>query len=298
MKFLFYYRLHLFCHKDFILIDLCYGVIGCVIAIPPGSNSSALLVGILFISLLYLYFVVVDLTIFKTFFKKLINLEELPNDDQLPRYQLTSQDKRIIRLEIIPYIKQNFQRVIVVNTFYEIVGCFFIYLYSWPADISESAIVHALIGNTSALYPKEIYFIFKILCFSFKMLVVNNAVQIIIASYSISKEGQRESWKLRNILVLVLYIINISYQFTTSFSFVVVSIDVFILSFFIFKRSMSAYIATSLIVLFLVFNIVLYKLWTVELFSVPTAEFLSQFIIIGSLLYTVGLDYPKSYAYF
>ena len=131
------------------------------------------------------------------------------------------------------------------------------------------------------------------------MLVVNNAAQIIIASYSISKAGQRESWKLRTFLVIVLYIyIYISYQFTTSFSFVVVSIVVLISSFFIFKCSLSAYIATSLIVLFLVFNIVLYKLWTVELFSVPTAEFLSQFTIIGSLLYTVGLDYPKSYAYF
>ena len=300
MKFLFYYRLHLFCHKDFILIDVYYGVIGCVIAIPSGYNSSTLLVGILFISLLYLYFVVVDLTIFKTFFEKLINLEELPNDDQLPRYQLTSQDKRIIRLEIIPYIKQNFQRVIVVNTIYEIFGCFFIYLYSipWPAVISPFTILSVLIGDTSALYPKDIYFILKILCFSFKILVVNNAVQIIIASYSISKEAQRESWKLRNFIVIVLYIIDISYQFTTSFSFVVVSIVVFISLFFIFKRSLSAYIAASLIVLFLVFNIVWYELWTVELFSVPTAEFLSQFTIIGSLLYTVGLDYPKSYAYF
>ena len=300
MKFLFYYRLHLFCHKDFILIDVYYGVIGCLIAIPSGSNSSTLLVGILFVSLLYLYFVVVNLAIFKTYFKKLIYLEELPNDDQLPRYQLTSQDKRIIRSEIIPYIKQNFQRVIVVNTFYEIVGCFFIYRYStpWPVVISEFAIQRALIGDTSASYPKEIYFILKILCFLFKMLVVNIAVQIIIASYSISKEVQRESWKLRNFLVIVLYIIDISYQFTISFSFVVVSIVVFISSFFIFKRSLSVYIVTSLIVLFLVFNIVLYKLWTVELFSVPTAEFLSQFTIIGSLLYTVGLDYPKSYAYF
>ena len=299
MKFLFYYRLHLFCHVDFIFCDLYYGIIGCLIAILSGYNSSTLLLCILFVSLIYLYFVVVDLSIFKTSFKKLLNLEELPNE--LQRHQLTSQDKRIIRSEIVPYIKQNFQRVIVVNTFYEIVGCFFISLYSipWSAVVfSPFRILGVLIGDTSALYPKEIYFILKILCFLFKILAANIAGQIIIVSYSISKEGQRESWKLRNFFVIVLYIIDISYQFTISFSFVVVSIVVFISAFFIFKRSVSAYVVTALIVLFLAFNIVLYQLWTVELFSVPVVQFLSQFTIIGSLLYSVGFDYPKSYAYF
>ena len=298
-KFLFYYRLLLFCHKDFILIDLYYGVIGCLIALLSGYNSSTLVVCILFVSLLYLYFVVMDLSIFKKLFKDLINLEELPNE--LPRIQLTSQDKRIIISEIIPYIKQNFQRVIVVNTIYEIFGCFFIYLYStlWqPVFFSPFTIPGAFIGDTSASYPKEIYFTLKILCFLFKILISIITGHIIIASYSISKKELRASWKLRNFSVIVLCIIDISYQFTISFSFVVVSIVVFISSFFIFKRSVSAYVATSLIVLFIVLNIFLYELWTVELFSIPVVKFLSQFTIIGSLLYTVGIDYPKSYAYF
>ena len=283
MKLLSYYQLHVFCHVE-VFFDLISCFFGCLIVNFLGGNSNTLLVCVLFASLVYLYFAIVVVKLSEVF-------EALIKELESPRYRLTSQDKRIIKSEIIPYIKQNFQRVILISMIYEIVSGFFIYLYSTPPVIFY-AFIDVLIGNTSGSYS----FVWKFYLLLFKILVTF-AIQI-VAAKSLTKERQRQCWNFLNFLAIVLYIIDISYQFTISFSFVVVSIVVFISAFFFFKRSVSKYIAASLIILFLVFNIVWYELWTVELFSMPVAKFLSQFTIVGSLLYTVGLNYPKFYVFF
>lgn len=207
-----------------------------------------------------------------------------------PRHQLTSQDKGIISSEIIPYFKRNFTLFILAYIIYEIVGIFLIFLYSTPVAPSfiVNASMYALIRRPSA-NSKEIYFIWKFVFVMLEASFIQAAMQSVIFK-SMPKERKRQYWNFINFFVIVLYIIDIPYQFTISFSVVVVSIVAFISSFFIFKRSVSVYVTTFLIVLLLVCNILWYKLWTVELFSVPVVQFLSQFTIVGSLLYTVGLN--------
>ena len=232
MKLLFYYQLHLFFHVE-VLFDLISGCIGCLIVIFLGGNSNTLLVCILFASLVYLYFAIVVVKL-SVYFEALIKeLESL-------RYRLTSQDKKIIKSEIIPYIKQNFPDVILINMTYEIVIGFFIYLYSTPPAIIH-AFLYVLIGDTSASYS----FVWKFYLLLFKILVAYFAFQIVVAK-SFTKERQRQCWNFLNFLAIVLYIIDISYQFTISFSFVVVSIVVFISAFFFFKRSVSKYMHCSI----------------------------------------------------
>ena len=301
IELIFYYRLYwlafreVFAYRNLLNFKMC----GCILVIVLGCNFNTFFVYILISSLLSICLKLIHPLEFLNFVS--MNIHQLETNNKvpdLPKYQLTSEDEGIVTSKIKPFFVLFVRFFIIIDIIFEIVSCFFIFLYSTPVapSVIVDASMYALVRRP-AENSKEIYFIWKALFTAFKA----NFVYIVIQSVqfdSLPKERQRRYWNFINFLVIVLCIIDTSYQFTISFSFIVISIVVFISAFFIFKRSVSAYIATSLIVLFLVLNILWYELWTVGLFSVPVAEFLSQFTIVGSLWYAVGLNYPNIYKYF
>ena len=105
-----------------------------------------------------------------------------------------------------------------------------------------------------------------------------------------SRSGWKVLWIIINTVTIVLYTYNVSYQLNNELSviFLLSIFVVYILWILVIRNCKAACAALALIVVFSVHCFFWYKLNAVKLISLTVAEFISQFTMIGALLFAVA----------
>ena len=162
------------------------------------------------------------------------------------------------------------------------------YNFNYVLEITLMFVIKLLKEHNN--FP-SIYFARKLI-FSLVNLSISSAVyrlSFYLSYAQIRMYDWRFIWKLCNALFTFLYICGISYELDNklSLAFIFALIVILISLTLITTNHKSHYAAAILFVLFTAYNVSKNKLWTVQLVSVPMAEFFSQFTLIGALLYSI-----------
>ena len=163
------------------------------------------------------------------------------------------------------------------------------YNFNYVLEITLMFVVKLLFKDHNN-FP-SIYFARKLI-FSLVNLSISVAVYRLSVYLSYAQIGMydwRLIWKSCNALFTFLYICGISYELDNklSLTFIFAVIVTLTSLTLINTNHKSHYAAAVLFVLFTAYNVSKYKLWTVQLVSVPMAEFFGQFTLIGALLYSI-----------
>ena len=163
----------------------------------------------------------------------------------------------------------------VVNLLFEIV-CIFEIMTLSSSSFQSSFFVRKLFLSLARLS-----FVFSVICL----------VEFIHKEQLLQNRTERQVlWLSVSTIAIVLYTYYVSYQLNNevSVTFLLSIFLVCILWILFILNFKAAYAATALIVVFSIYCFFWYKLYAVKLISITVAEFMSQFTMVGALLFAVG----------